>query len=147
MNDLLRTVCPSATAARYARRVRGGTGEENDLGENISTRGIDLLGLLTGALLHIGAEAIAEVTGLRNPCSQIEAFQKGLPREVFELDAETGDFSFKSGITTVVRQGGEAHPGDAIDERLHVRLRALSHGCSRDRTRAGMAYFRATLSP
>ncbi|WP_406424762.1 hypothetical protein [Streptomyces sp. NBC_01589] len=45
MNDLLRTVCPSATAARYARRARGGTGEENDLGENISTRGIDLLGL------------------------------------------------------------------------------------------------------
>ncbi|MFE4957326.1 MOSC domain-containing protein [Streptomyces sp. NPDC056653] len=98
--------------------TKGFTVAAGELGENISTRGIDLLGLPTGALLHIGAEAIVEVTGLRNPCSQIEVFQKGLLREVFELDAETGDFSFKSGIMSVVRQGGEVHPGDAIDVEL-----------------------------
>src|SRR5665213_145542 len=48
------------------------------LGENILTKGIDLLGLSTGARLHIGATAIVEVTGLRNPCQQVENFQAGL---------------------------------------------------------------------
>ncbi|MBA2950925.1 MOSC domain-containing protein [Streptomyces himalayensis] len=89
-----------------------------ELGENISTRGIDLLALPTGALLHIGAEAIVEVTGLRNPCSQIDSFQKGLLKEVFELDPDTGDFTFKSGVMSVVRQGGVVRPGDPIKVEL-----------------------------
>lgn len=97
--------------------TKGFTVAAGDLGENISTRGIDLLGLPTGALLHIGT-ATVEVTGLRNPCSQINAFQKGLLREVFELDAETGEFTFKSGVMSVVRQGGEVRRGDAIDVEL-----------------------------
>ncbi|MFD9421852.1 MULTISPECIES: MOSC domain-containing protein [unclassified Streptomyces] len=88
------------------------------LGENISTRGIDLLGLPTGSLLHLGGEAIVEVTGLRNPCSKIDAFQKGLLREVFELDETTDGFAFKSGIMGVVRQGGSVRPGDTIDVEL-----------------------------
>ncbi|GGT56854.1 MOSC domain-containing protein [Streptomyces kurssanovii] len=89
-----------------------------ELGENVSTRGIDLLGLPTGALLHLGDEAIVEVTGLRNPCSQIDTFQKGLLKEVFELDPATGDFAFKSGIMGVVRQGGTVRPGDTIGVEL-----------------------------
>ncbi|MGW8885814.1 MOSC domain-containing protein [Streptomyces sp. NPDC055749] len=88
------------------------------LGENISTRGIDLLGLPTGALLRLGEEAIVEVTGLRNPCSKINGLQQGLLQEVFELDFVTGEFVFKSGIMGVVRQGGGVRPGDAIDVEL-----------------------------
>ena len=86
-----------------------------DLGENITTRGIDLLGLPTGALLRIGAEAVVEVTGLRNPCAQINTFRKGLLREVFEIDPTNGDFTFKAGIMGVVRQGGGIHPGDPVE--------------------------------
>ncbi|MDT9687074.1 MOSC domain-containing protein [Streptomyces sp. P9(2023)] len=88
------------------------------LGENVSTRGIDLLGLPTGALLHLGATAVVEVTGLRNPCSKIDQFRTGLLKEVFELDPTTGDFSFKSGIMGVVRHGGTVRPGDRIDVEL-----------------------------
>ncbi|WP_338897579.1 MOSC domain-containing protein [Streptomyces sp. TG1A-60] len=94
---------------------KGFTVAAGRLGENISTRGIDLLGLPTGALLRLGDEAVVEVTGLRNPCSKLDTFQQGLLREVFELDATTGDFVFKSGIMGVVRQGGRVRPGDAIE--------------------------------
>ncbi|MEV6184258.1 MOSC domain-containing protein, partial [Streptomyces sp. NPDC052015] len=59
-------------------RGAGFTVAAGELGENVTTRGIDLLGLPTGALLHIGDEAVVEVTGLRNPCAQIDTFQKGL---------------------------------------------------------------------
>lgn len=51
-----------------------------DLGENVTTRGIDLLGLSTGARLRLGAEAVVEITGLRNPCNQIDGFRQGLLR-------------------------------------------------------------------
>ncbi|GGQ83278.1 MOSC domain-containing protein [Streptomyces flaveolus] len=98
--------------------TKGFTVVAGELGENISTRGIDLLGLPTGALLHLGDQAIVEVTGLRNPCSKIDTFQKGLLKEIFELDVRTGDFTFKSGIMSVVRQGGRVHPGDAINVEL-----------------------------
>lgn len=84
------------------------------LGENISTRGIDLLGLPTGALLRLGEDAVVEVTGLRNPCAKINDFQPGLLQEVFELDAVKGEFTFKSGIMGVVRHGGTVRPGDVI---------------------------------
>ncbi|WP_328907498.1 MOSC domain-containing protein [Streptomyces sp. NBC_00234] len=90
------------------------------LGENITTRGVDLLGLPTGALLHLGEEAVVEVTGLRNPCAKINGFQQGLLQEVFELDATTGEFVFKSGIMGVVRHGGNVRPGDVIEVELPV---------------------------
>jgi MOSC domain-containing protein YiiM len=59
-------------------RDAGFTVVPGDLGENVTTRGIDLLALPTGTRLRIGAEAMVEVTGLRNPCRQIERFQPGL---------------------------------------------------------------------
>ncbi|MEV8585838.1 MOSC domain-containing protein [Streptomyces sp. NPDC051180] len=84
-----------------------------DLGENITTRGIDLLGLPTGTLLRIGADAVVEVTGLRNPCAQIDAFRHGLLKEVVGRD-ENGDVVRKAGIMGVVLTGGEVRPGDPI---------------------------------
>lgn len=91
----------------------GYTVRPGELGENITTRGVDLLGLPTGTLLHIGAHAVVEVTGLRNPCSQIDDYQQGLLKHVVHRD-EDGNIVRKAGIMGVVRTGGEVRPGDQI---------------------------------
>lgn len=83
------------------------------LGENITTRGIDLLGLPTGTRLHLGAEAVVEVTGLRNPCAQIDNYRHGLLKQVLGRD-EDGQIVRKAGIMSVVLTGGEVRPGDPI---------------------------------
>ncbi|MCL6453780.1 MAG: MOSC domain-containing protein [Alicyclobacillus sp.] len=83
------------------------------LGENITTRGIALLNLPAGTRLHIGADAVLEVTGLRNPCSLIDDFQPGLMKAVLCTDAD-GNVIRKSGIMSVVLQGGQVRAGDTI---------------------------------
>lgn len=82
-----------------------------ELGENISTRGIDLLALGRDDRLHIG-DAVLTVTGLRNPCAQIEAFSPGLLRHLAYGQGEA--IVRKAGIMTIVERGGWIHPGDAI---------------------------------
>lgn len=84
-----------------------------DLGENVTTRGLDLLALPAGTLLRLGDDAVVEVTGLRNPCVQLDAFRQGLTAAVLDRD-EDGALVRKSGIMGVVREGGEVRPGDAI---------------------------------
>ncbi|THA23684.1 MOSC domain-containing protein [Streptomyces sp. RKND-216] len=84
-----------------------------DLGENITTVGVDLLALPTGTLLRLGADAVVEVTGLRNPCVQIDGFQDGLLKRMVHRD-EDGGLVRKSGIMGVVRAGGVVRPGDPI---------------------------------
>jgi len=91
----------------------GFTVTPGDLGENITTRDIDLLGLPVGALLHIGDKAVVEVTGLRNPCSQIDDFQNGLLKQIVGRD-EAEKIVRKAGIMGVVKEGGVVRPGDAI---------------------------------
>ncbi len=83
------------------------------LGENITTEGVDLLGLPVGAVLRIGPEAEVEVTGLRNPCAQIENYRSGLLKQVVGR-AEDGTLVRRAGIMGVVRAGGPVRPGDAI---------------------------------
>ena len=83
------------------------------MGENITTRGIDLLGLPTGTCLHIGDSAVVEVTGLRNPCLQLDEFQAGLMAAVLDRD-ESGNLVRKSGVMGVVLAGGDVRPGDAV---------------------------------
>lgn len=83
------------------------------LGENITTRGVDLLGLPVGTRLHLGRTAVVTLTGLRNPCAQIERFQTGLLGEVLEKRPD-GSFLRKAGVMGVVSEGGEVAPGDAI---------------------------------
>ncbi|MDX2619058.1 MOSC domain-containing protein [Streptomyces sp. WI03-5b] len=90
-----------------------------DLGENITTEGIDLLGLPVGTLLHLGDEAVVEVTGLRNPCLQIDTFQAGLLKQVVGR-ADDGTVVRKAGIMSVVRTGGVVRPGDVIKAVLPV---------------------------
>jgi MOSC domain-containing protein YiiM len=86
------------------------------LGENITTSGIDLLRLPVGATLRLGDEVLLAVTGLRNPCSQIEDFQAGLLSRV--AMRVNGRVVRKSGIMAVVMQGGIVRPGDPISVSL-----------------------------
>ena len=83
------------------------------MGENITTRGIDLLGLPVDTLLRIGAEARVRVTGLRNPCAQLDGIHEGLREAVLDRDAD-GGLIRKAGIMGVVEQGGVIEPGDPI---------------------------------
>ena len=84
------------------------------MGENITTRGIDLLGLSRGTLLSIGPNAVVEVTGLRNPCKQLDDYQDGLLKAVLDKTS-SGELIRKAGIMGVVVEGGCIKPGDAID--------------------------------
>jgi len=87
--------------------------QPGELGENITTRGIDLLGLPQGTRLRIGPEAVLEVTGLRSPCQQINTFMPGLLKEVISTDVD-GTVVRKTGIMTVVHTGGVIHPDAPI---------------------------------
>jgi MOSC domain-containing protein YiiM len=87
------------------------------LGENITTSGIALLTLPRGTLLELGVEAVIQITGLRNPCQQIEDFQPGLLHAVLGRDAQ-GGLIRKAGIMAIVRQGGVIRIGDRIASRL-----------------------------
>jgi MOSC domain-containing protein YiiM len=92
---------------------RGFPVQPGDLGENITTRGLDLLALPRGAVLRIGVDAVIEITGLRNPCAQINTFRPDLLAEVAYLD-EQNRLVRKAGIMGVVRSGGAVRPGDRI---------------------------------
>jgi hypothetical protein len=98
-------------------RAAGFVVSAGDLGENVTTRGVDLLGLPTGARLHLGRDAVVEVTGLRNPCTQLDDFQPGLLRAVLGRD-EHGAVVRKAGVMGIVLAGGIVRPGDAITVEL-----------------------------
>ncbi|MDQ0583592.1 MOSC domain-containing protein [Streptomyces rishiriensis] len=83
------------------------------LGENVTTRGTDLLALPEGTRLRLGGQAVVEVTGLRNPCRQIDDFRKGLLKQVVGRGPD-GRPVFRSGIMGVVLSGGVVRPGDPI---------------------------------
>jgi MOSC domain-containing protein YiiM len=84
------------------------------LGENITTQGIDLLSLPVESKLHIGKEAIIELTALRNPCVQIENFQKGILKEVVSKDVQ-GNVIRKIGVMGIVLKGGRVTSNDVIN--------------------------------
>ena len=103
-------------------RGKGFVVQPGDLGENVTTSGLDLLAFPTGTRLHLGASAIVEVTGLRNPCIQIDNFQNGLMAATLDRDAD-GNLVRKAGIMSIVIADGDVQPGDAIG----VELPALPH--------------------
>ena len=88
-----------------------------EMGENVTTRGVDLLALPRGARLRLGDSAVVEITGLRNPCRQIDAHKPGLKDAVLGKDAE-GRLVRKSGVMAIVIAGGDVRPGDAIGVEL-----------------------------
>lgn len=96
---------------------RGFQVEPGQLGENIATVGVDLLGLPQDTLLRLGDSAVVRVTGLRNPCSQLDKFRQGLLAAVLDR-SEDGKLIRKAGIMGVVVAGGEVRPGDPIGVQL-----------------------------
>src|ERR1700710_1508543 len=94
-------------------RDKGFAVQPGDLGENVTTSGIDLLALPRGTRLHLGEAAVVEVTGLRNPCIQIDDFQKGLMAATLDKDPG-GNLIRKAGIMSIVLADGDVRPGDAI---------------------------------
>jgi MOSC domain-containing protein YiiM len=93
-----------------------------DLGENVTTSGVDLLGLPTGTILRLGEEAEVELSGLRNPCRQIDDFQPGLLQHMLDR-ADDGTVVRKAGVMAVVRRSGLVRPGDHV----HVVLPSPPH--------------------
>ena len=87
------------------------------MGENVTTRGVDLLGLPTGTRVRLGVEAMVEVNGLRNPCKQLDGIQRGLMAATLDRD-EDGQLVRKAGIMGIVLTGGEVRPGDAVHTEL-----------------------------
>lgn len=83
------------------------------LGENVTTRGVDLLGLPAGSLLTLGGEALIEITGLRNPCVQLDRYQHGLQRAVLDR-GPGGELIRRAGVMAVVRRGGTVRAGDPV---------------------------------
>ena len=99
-----------------------------DVGENVTTRGLDLLALPTGARLRLGERAVVEVTGLRNPCYQLDRFQSGLMQAMLGRDA-AGEPVRKCGVMAVVVASGDVQPGDSVAVELpappHRKLRVV----------------------
>ena len=106
-------------------RLAGFEVSAGQMGENVTTRGIDLLALPRGSRLRLGASAIIEVTGLRSPCSQLDGLRPGLMAATLGRD-DKGGVIRKAGIMAIVVAGGEVRPGDQIQVELpqgpHIRL-------------------------
>jgi MOSC domain-containing protein YiiM len=98
-------------------RAAGFSLSAGQMGENITTRGIALLALPTGTRLHLGDAAVVEITGLRNPCAQLDHLQPGLMAAVLDRD-EHGTLIRKAGVMGVVFMDGEVRPGDRIAAEL-----------------------------
>jgi hypothetical protein len=123
---------PSQPNLRQVHLVHGELHDELDaqgfvlaagqIGENVTTRGIDLLALPAGTRLRLGDTAVVEVTGLRNPCVQLDGIQPGLMAATLGRD-EHGKLVRKAGVMTIVLAGGDVRPGDAI----HVELPPPPH--------------------
>ena len=87
--------------------------QPGELGENITTSGIDLLALPTGTRLHLGVEAVIELTGLRTPCKQIDGFQPGLMKRLV-LGSKTSERPARAGVMAIVLSGGDVKASDTI---------------------------------
>ena len=94
-------------------RERGFEVAAGEMGENVTTAGIDLLGLARGTRLRLGEEAVIEVTGLRNPCAQLDGIAPGLMEATLDRDT-AGELIRKAGVMAVVVEGGEVRAGDPV---------------------------------
>lgn len=103
-------------------RAAGFAVSPGQMGENVTTRGLDLLGLPAGTRLQLGERAVIVVTGLRNPCAQLDRLQPGLMAATLDRDAH-GRLIRKAGVMATVLTGGEVRPGDAIHVTLPGGLR------------------------
>jgi MOSC domain-containing protein YiiM len=94
-----------------------------DLGENITTVGIDLLALPLGAQLHLGESAVVELTGLRTPCALIDKFKTRLKRAMIVRTPH--GVTFRAGVLGIVTSSGDLRPGDLVRAELPASRHAL----------------------
>jgi len=102
--------------------ARGFSVSPGVMGENVTTSGVDLLALPTGTRLHLGGQAVVEVTGLRNPCRQLDSLQSGLMAATLDRDGD-GNLIRKAGIMATVVSDGVVRQGDPI----RIELPPLPH--------------------
>ena len=98
-------------------RARGLSLAPGEMGENVTTRGLDLLALPERTRLRLGADAVIEITGLRNPCVQLDGLRPGLMAATLARDA-AGELVRKAGVMAIVLTGGDVCPGDVITVEL-----------------------------
>jgi MOSC domain-containing protein YiiM len=103
-------------------RATGFVVRPGELGENVTTSGVDLLALPAATRLHLGTSAVVEITGLRDPCVQIEKFKKGLMAAMLDGDAD-GRLIRKTGVISIVLSGGDVRPDDPV----RIELPAVPH--------------------
>lgn len=103
-------------------RAAGFSVSSGQMGENVTTQNVDLLGLPAGTRLHLGETAVIEVTGLRTPCGQLNGVEPGLLEATLGRDTN-GDLVRKAGIMGVVLADGDLRQGDPI----HVELPPEPH--------------------
>ena len=94
-------------------RAQGFDVGPGQVGENVLTRGVDLLSLPRAAHVRLGSDAVVEVTGLRNPCVQLDRFQDGLMEAVLRREQD-GTLVRLAGVMGVVHRGGRVRPGDRV---------------------------------
>ena len=85
-----------------------------EIGENVLTTGLDLLGLPRGTVLCIGDGAVLEITGLRTPCSQIDGYRAGLQKYLWAPRDAKGKRTRRAGVMSIVRTGGDIQAGDPL---------------------------------
>jgi MOSC domain-containing protein YiiM len=105
-------------------RERGFDVAPGQMGENVTTAGVELLELPVGTRLRLGDEAEVEITGLRNPCKQLDGIQPGLMAAVLDRDAD-GNLVRKAGVMGIVIAGGVVRPGDPVAVEVPAERRAL----------------------
>jgi MOSC domain-containing protein YiiM len=98
-------------------RARGLEVGPGDMGENVTTSGLDLLTMPLGTRLHLGVDAVVELTGLRTPCVQMDQFRPGLKHACIVRDAN-GAVQRRAGVMAIALAGGIVRPGDAIEVEL-----------------------------
>jgi len=109
----LRQVHLIAAELHAELRDRGFEVSAGEMGENLTTEGVDLLGLARGARLRLGERAMIELTGLRNPCKQLDGIAPGLMRATLDRRAD-GELVRRAGVMATVVEGGTVRPGDRV---------------------------------
>jgi len=87
------------------------------LGENITTKGIDLVGLNEGTRLHFGDgddHAIVRITGLRNPKKRLDEWPKGLLDRCAMKNKKGEITGRKIGVMGIVEEDGFVQPGHMV---------------------------------
>ena len=101
-----RAVCLFSEELYAWLREQGVKGLVNGaIGENFTTRGIDLMALAKGDRLKVGSECVIQLTDVREPCRQLKKWDERFPKLIVG----------RSGWVAKVVREGEVKAGDVIE--------------------------------